>query len=79
MAGSSVTELSMADGEKNAAGEAEVVPSRARFVAPVPARRRRWHVILLSFVVLILVAALVASRWTVNYYALTPGDATPVA
>jgi PDZ domain-containing protein len=79
MAGSSGTELSMADGETNAAGEAEVIPSPERFVAPVAARRRRWPFILLSFVVLILVAALVASRWSVNYYALTPGDATPVA
>jgi PDZ domain-containing protein len=69
----------MADGETNAAGETEVIPSPARFVAPRRARRRRWPRIVLAVLVLLVVAVVVAGRWSVNYYALTPGDATPVA
>jgi PDZ domain-containing protein len=46
----------------------------------VPAPRRRlWPKLLAGFAVIVIVAALVAARTSVNYYVLTPGDATPVA
>jgi Lon-like protease len=46
---------------------------------PVVARRRKWPVVLGIVLALLLAAALIASRISVNYYAITPGDATPVA
>ncbi len=52
----------------------------APLAAPIPARRRRlWPRLLAAFAVVVIVAALVAARTSVSYYALTPGDATPVA
>jgi PDZ domain-containing protein len=68
----------MADMTTNAAGEAEVIPSRSSTTAPGPARRRRWPLVFGVFVILVLLATWVLSRWNVNYYALSPGDATPV-
>ena len=52
--------------------------------APPPrraaARRRRiWPAIFGVVVAVVLIAALVAARISVNYYVLTPGDATPVS
>jgi len=45
-----------------------------------PRRRRRiWPAIFGAAVAVVLVAALVAARVSVNYYVLTPGDATPVS
>ena len=45
-----------------------------------PARRRRiWPSVFAGLVVIVLVAALVAARTSINDYVLTPGDATPVA
>jgi PDZ domain-containing protein len=69
----------MADMTTNAAGEAEVIPSRSSTTAPEPARRRRWPLVFAVFVILVLLATWVLSRWNVNYYAISPGDATPVA
>jgi PDZ domain-containing protein len=69
----------MADITTNAAGEAEVIPPPPSAFAPPLARRRRWPFVLGTFVVLVLLATLVLSRWDVNYYAISPGDATPVA
>jgi PDZ domain-containing protein len=43
------------------------------------ARRRLWPKLLAGFAVIVIVAALVAARTSVDYYVLTPGDATPVA
>ena len=63
----------------DAAGEAEVIPSRSSATAPEPARRRRWPIVFTVFVVLVVLATWVLSRWNVNYYAISPGDATPVA
>jgi PDZ domain-containing protein len=52
----------------------------APFPAAGPARRRRlWPRLVAALVVVLLVAALVAARISINYYVLTPGDATPVA
>jgi PDZ domain-containing protein len=42
-------------------------------------RGRRWPWVIVGFFVLVLVAAFIASRISVNYYVITPGDATPVA
>jgi Lon-like protease len=56
-----------------AAGGAPLPPA-------IPARRRRlWPRLFAGFAVIVVVAALVAARTSVNYYVLTPGDATPVA
>ena len=42
-------------------------------------RRRRWPYVLGAFVVLVVLAAIIAAQVTINYYVITPGDATPVA
>ena len=42
-------------------------------------RRRRWPVVFAVVVVILVVATLIAGRISINYYVLTPGDATPVA
>ena len=45
-----------------------------------PARRRRlWPGILAGFVVIIVAAVLIAARTSINYFVITPGDASPVA
>jgi Lon-like protease len=41
-------------------------------------RRRRWPVVLIIVLIVLVVAVFGLSRWNVNYYALTPGDAVPV-
>jgi Lon-like protease len=46
---------------------------------PVVARRRKWPAVLGIALALLLAAALIAGRISVNYYVITPGDATPVA
>ncbi len=40
-------------------------------------KRRKWPAILVAAAVLILVGCWIASRVSVDYYVLTPGDATP--
>ena len=45
----------------------------------VPARRRIWPAVFTIAVVIVLAAALIAAHTSVNYYVITPGDATPVA
>ena len=42
-------------------------------------KRRKWPVILVVVVVVVLAGSWIASRVSVNYYVLTPGDATPVS
>jgi PDZ domain-containing protein len=79
MAGSSLTDSSMADMDTSDAGEAAAIPSPEDVAAPVRFRRRRWHTVLVAVLVVIVAAAVILSRWNVGYYALTPGDATPVA
>ena len=82
---------SMSDPDATADGEAAAIPlaDAGPFVAagwdppappvgPAP-RRRRWPAILVVAVVLILVGCWIASRVSVDYYVLTPGDATPVS
>jgi PDZ domain-containing protein len=48
---------------------------------PIPPERRRriWPRVFVAVVVIVVVATLVAARISINYYVLTPGDATPVA
>jgi PDZ domain-containing protein len=63
--------------EAGVASDADGAPLSA---PAAPARRRRiWFSVLAGLVVIVVVAALVAARTSVNYYVLTPGDATPVA
>ncbi|HWD56477.1 MAG TPA: S16 family serine protease [Acidimicrobiales bacterium] len=48
--------------------------------SPGVARRgRRWPWVIAGFVALLLLAGFVASRQSINYYVITPGNATPVA
>jgi len=67
----------MADFDTTTAGEAGVIPPPSGFDAP--RRRRRWPLFAVAFIVLITAAYVFLGRWNVNYYAITPGDATPVA
>jgi PDZ domain-containing secreted protein len=82
----------MSDPDATADGDAAATPSSndagpnaADAWAPPtppagPGRRRRiWPAIFGAAVAVVLIAALVAARVSVNYYVLTPGDATPVA
>jgi PDZ domain-containing protein len=69
----------MTDMDTNDSGEAAAIPSPADVAAPVRFRRRRWHTVLVVLLVVIVAAVIILSRWNVGYYALTPGDATPVA
>jgi PDZ domain-containing protein len=79
MAGSSLTESSMADITTSAAGEAEAIPPPETFAVPGRARRRRWPFVFAVVVIVIAVTLVILGRWQVGYYALTPGDAQPVA
>ncbi|HVA10234.1 MAG TPA: S16 family serine protease [Acidimicrobiales bacterium] len=55
------------------------------FVPPPPGpgapgrKRRRWPIVLGVLVAIVGGGVWGLSRWNVNYYAITPGDATPVA
>ena len=73
----------MTDMDTSDAGEAAAIPSPQDVAAPVRGRhrrrRRRWPTVLLIVLILLVAATLVLGRRTVGYYALTPGDATPVA
>jgi PDZ domain-containing protein len=73
----------MTDMDTSDAGEAAAIPSPADVAAPTRGRhrrrRRRWPTVLLVVLILLVAATLVLGRRTVGYYALTPGDATPVA
>jgi PDZ domain-containing protein len=71
----------MSDIDATADGEAAAIPFEPPFGAPAPPRRRRrWpYVVLVVVVVLLVGTPWVLGRWNVNYYAITPGDATPVA
>jgi PDZ domain-containing protein len=42
-------------------------------------RRRIWPTVLSVVVIVVIVAGLIASHISVNFYVITPGDATPVA
>ena len=49
-----------------------------------PARRsysrsRRWPYVVAGVVVIVVIAAIIATRISVNYYVITPGSATPVS
>ncbi len=60
-------------GAAGAAGSSPLPPS-------APTRRRRlWPGILSALIVLVAAAVLIASRTSINYFAVSPGDASPVA
>ena len=42
-------------------------------------KRRKWPVVLVVVAAVLLAGSWIASRVSVNYYVLTPGDATPVS
>lgn len=68
----------MGDITTSADGDAEAIPPPETFA--MPARRRRWpFLVVLGLVAVIGISAIVLEQWKVGYYALTPGDATPVA
>jgi PDZ domain-containing protein len=69
----------MADMDTSDIGEAAAIPSPEDVAAPVRFRRRRWHTVLVVILVVIVAAVVILGRWNVGYYALTPGDAAPVA
>ncbi len=81
----------MSEPDATADGEAAATPPSSdagsngagTLLRPAPfapaGRRRRWPVVFLGVVVVLVVATLVAARISVNYFVLTPGDATPVA
>ncbi len=81
----------MSDPDATADGEAAATPfsdagptTAAGWPPPAPPggserKRRKWPAILVVAAVLLLVACWIASRVSVDYYVLTPGDATPVS
>jgi Lon-like protease len=61
---------------------APAAPAATDWTLPPPdagRRARRWPWVIVGFVALVLLAALVASHQTLNYYVITPGNATPVS
>jgi PDZ domain-containing protein len=66
----------MTDVGTTAAGEAGAIPPHPGQVRR--ARARRWPWALVTVVVVLAVAWWGLGFWSVNYYAITPGDATPV-
>jgi Lon-like protease len=69
----------MTDMHTSDAGEAAAIPSPEEVAAPVRFRRRPWHTVIVILLCVLVAAFVILSRWNVGYYALTPGDATPVA
>jgi Lon-like protease len=69
----------MADMDTSDVGEAAAIPSPEDVAAPVRLRRRRWPTVLMVVFTVLVVAVAVLLRWNVGYYALTPGNAAPVA
>jgi PDZ domain-containing protein len=75
----------MGDITTSAAGDAEAIPPPPAFAAPGRHRhrrrhRRRWpYFVVIGLLAVIVITADVLDHWPVGYYALTPGDATPVA
>jgi Lon-like protease len=71
----------MTDNHFTSPGEAAAIPFPPPGGASAPrgSRSRRWPFVLAAAIVIVALALLFLSRWSVNYYALTPGDATPVA
>jgi len=67
------------DAGPSAGGAFDAIGAPVLPVAAAARRRRIWPKVFVGLVVIVLVAALVAARTSVNYYVLTPGDATPVA
>jgi len=56
------------------------VPTVARRGSPTTGRRgRRWLTVFFVTMAVLIAAAVVAARTNVNYYVVTPGDATPVS
>jgi Lon-like protease len=68
----------MTDVDTTAAGEARPVPPHPGTVAPAR-RPKRWPTRLVVAVVVLAVVWWGLGLWTVNFYAITPGNATPVA
>jgi PDZ domain-containing protein len=68
----------MTDMDMSAAGEAGTIPPPWNVAAPRRHHRRRWPTIVVIVVVVLGAATLILGHKSVNYYALTPGDATPV-
>ena len=81
---------SMSEPDASADGEAAANPPRSddrpdagAVMAPPPAlparKRRRWPIVFGAVVAVLIVTVLILGRISVNYFVITPGDATPVA
>jgi PDZ domain-containing protein len=81
VAGSALTNPSMSDFDATADGEAAAIPTSDGFSAPVSTGRTwpLWPVILAVVGLTLVIIVWVLASVNVNYYAITPGDATPVA
>jgi len=77
--GDAAANPTLSDAGPDAAGIGAVdAPGPAPFAPPV--RRRRWWPTVFGIVAVILVAAvLIANHISVNFYVITPGEASPVA
>ena len=81
----------MSDPDATADGDAAATPppsdagptAAGAWAPPLPPagvrRRRRIWPVFLAVLALIVIAGFIAARISVNYYVITPGDATPVA
>ena len=80
--------LSMSEPDASADGDAAAIPTWSEAdpsgVGPLPpppvvVRRRRWPIVFGIVAAVIFAAVLILNRISVNYYVITPGDASPVA
>jgi len=75
----------MSDPDATPHGNSEAIPptenqdAGARPGRASAVRRRRWPWIVAGLVAVVLIAGIVAARTSVNYFVITPGDATPVS
>jgi PDZ domain-containing protein len=68
----------MTDGDTTTTGEAGALPPHPGRAAPAR-RPKRWPVVLAVVGAVLVAAWFGLGFWNVNYYAITPGDAAPVA
>ncbi|HEX3793897.1 MAG TPA: S16 family serine protease [Acidimicrobiales bacterium] len=68
----------MTDTETTTAGEPSAIPPVDGYAAAGPRRNRRWPIVLSVLVILLGVGVFILGKISVNYYAITPGDASPV-
>ena len=77
--GAAAIPTTTAGGTDAAAGTALPPPPTGRRRGRGRGRRGIWPWVVVGLVALILIGGWIASRISVNYYVITPGDATPVS